>query len=592
MKKILNILVKLFMLLTLINSCSKDFLDKQPLDQYGGQAVWNDLQLMETFTNNIYAGIYHGFEGKIGMQMLCDEAMRVADRGAVNVTNSLVSPSDYSVFNSQVGQMKLRWENIYINIRACNLFLSQAEKNTYSDQAFKNRLVGEVHFLRAYYYHTLAFMYGGVPIIKNPYSLNDDPLIARNTFEETIKFIIEECDSAANNLPIKHADAQNGRATKGAALALKSRILLYAASDLYNNSSWTAGYSNPELVGYVEGDRQSRWLAAKNAAKAVMDLNVYNLYKGDPAPGDDIVKNYTDIFLLKQTSEDIFVRFFTQNSMQTTEIYHPGLHNMPGGYHAHGSNNPIGESVDDYEMNDGTKFDWSNPVHKASPYQNREPRLYANILYDGAQWRQRPADVVPLDPLGIIQTGFYENADGTWRGGLDTRNSPIEDWNNTGSGYYQRKCIDPSYVFQYQVQESPWRFIRYTEILLNYAEACNELNEDPEATKYIDLIRKRAGLPGMTTTGSALRESIRHERRIELMFEGQRYFDIRRWMIAPQVMGQNATGVDIRYKSGQSKPVYSVIKIQNRSWKDRSYFMPIKLDEMNKNKLLIQNPLY
>lgn len=191
----------------------------------------------------------------------------------------------------------------------------------------------------------------------------------------------------------------------------------------------------------------------------------------------------------------------------------------------------------------------------------------------------------------MIQTGFYENANGTLRPGLDTRQSPIEGFNGTGSGYYQRKQIDPSYPFQYQVQESSWRHIRYTEVLLNYVEACNETGDDAEARRYLNMIRIRAGLPDISTGGGQLRESIRHERRIELMFEGQRYFDIRRWMIAPKVM-VNAMGIDIKYKFGQTVPVYTSLKVQNRSWRDRSYFMPIRLEEMNKNKLLMQNPLY
>ncbi len=153
------------------------------------------------------------------------------------------------------------------------------------------------------------------------------------------------------------------------------------------------------------------------------------------------------------------------------------------------------------------------------------------------------------------------------------KKKPIEDWNNTGSGYYQKKYIDPTYVFQYEVQQSPWRYIRYTEILLSYAEACNELSEDVEAKKYLNMIRKRVGLPAISSTGNQLREDIRHERRVELMFEGQRYWDIR-WMIAPQVI-VNATGVDIRYNIGQSKPIYKVIPAQARLWNNRSYFMPI-----------------
>ena len=587
-----NILYSIICLLTLVpmSSCS-DFLDKQPLDQYGEGAVWNDLALMETFVNNIYYEVPHGFQGKIGLTMVCDESMRVSDRGASNVTKSLITPSDYSIFENQPLQQRMTWSHIYKQVRACNLFLEQAAEHIYEDEALKDRLTGEVYFLRAFYYHILSFMYGGFPIIDKTYGLADDPLIARNSFEDCIKFIAGDCDKAAALLPLNHESTNLGRATKGAALALKSRVLLFAASDLFHNSSWAKGYTNPEFISYTKGDRASYWRLAKDAAKAVIDLNVYDLYKKEPTPEDNLIKNYEDIFILKNTCEDIFFRSFTQVSMETTEMYHPGLHNSSNGYHGHGSNNPIGQLADAFEMSNGERFDWNNPKHKAEPYVNREPRFYADILYDGAQWRVRPIDVRPLDPVGIMQTGFYEQADGSWSGGLDTRNSPIEDWNGTGSGYYRKKGIDPAYDAQYQVQESPWRFIRYAEVLLNYAEACQELGENAEAQKSINMLRKRVGLPGINSTGDKLRQDIRHERRVELAFEDLRYFDIRRWMIAPQVM-VNAEGIDIRYHKGQDKPVYSVIDIQTRAWKDQSYFMPIKLDEMNKNNLLIQNPLY
>lgn len=584
--KRLNYSIISLILLFAISSCN-DFLDKQPRDQYGEDAVWGDLALMETFVNNIYYEIPHGFEGKIGMCMICDEAMRTSDRGASNVTKSLVSPSDYSIFDTQPLHQRMRWSNIYKQVRACNLFLEQVEMHSYEDKDLQQRLTGEVHFLRAYYYHILAFMYGGFPIITKTYGLNDDPMVARDSFEDCIKFISEECDKAAGLLPTEHESSNLGRATKGAALALKSRVLLYAASELFHNNSWAKGYEHPELIGYVGGDRATFWEAAKNAAKDVINLNVYDLYKAS----DNLIENYEKIFIEKNTCEDIFFRSFTQVSMESTEAYHPGLHNSPNGYHGHGSNNPIGQLVDEFEMSNGERFDWDNPLHKAAPYENREPRFYADILYDGAQWRVRPIDVRPLDAIGIIQTGFYEQTDGSWSGGLDTRSSSVEDWNGSGSGYYRKKGIDPAYDAQYQVQESPWRFIRYAEILLNYAEACQELGEDTEAQKYINMIRSRVGLPNITSTGDKLRQDIRHERKIELAFEDQRYFDIRRWMIAPQAI-VNAQGIDIRYHLNADKPIYNVIEVQSREWKDQSYLMPIKLDEINKNNLLIQNPLY
>ena len=590
MKKI----IKLQLVILLMCSSCSDFLDKSPLDQFGEDLVWEDLSLIETFVNNIYWNIYHGFDGKIGMHMLCDEAIRASDRNANRVVRSEVTPSSMQAFG-EVGQQKLRWQHLYTYVRACNLFFENTKEREYDDQEYLKRLTGEVHFLRGFIYYWLIVQYGGVPVIDKSFSLDDDFLVSRDPLDKGIQFVVDECDMAFGLLPTVHDDNNVGRATKGAALALKSRMLLYAASELVNNPSWAANYAHPELISYTSGDRHSRWIAARDAAKAVMDMNMYELHKGDPSPEDDIVRNLDETYLLKETKEDIFVRFFLTRTWDT-EQYQPGLHMSSGGYHCQGTNNPTQNVVDRFEMADGSKFDWNNPEHKAAPYKNREPRFYSNILYDGAQWMRRPDDIFLLDPLGIIQTGYYENADGTTRGGLDTRNSPppCEDWNSTYSGYYQKKHIDPTVSPWFYVQDLPWRHFRYAEILLNYAEACNELGEDAEAVKYINMIRKRAGLPGINSNGNQLREDIRHERSVELMFEAQRYWDIRRWMIAPQVISGFAQCIDILYPYGETVPIYAPKDVSDRpmTWNNRAYFMPIELNEINRNENLIQNPLY
>ncbi|MDQ3843193.1 MAG: RagB/SusD family nutrient uptake outer membrane protein, partial [Bacteroidota bacterium] len=251
--------------------------------------------------------------------------------------------------------------------------------------------------------------------------------------------------------------------------------------------------------------------------------------------------------------------------------------------------------ADAYEMKDGTPFSWANPQQAADPYKNRDPRFYASILYEGAQWRQRPADVRASDPVGIVQVGFYKKADGTIVPGLDTRKSPIEDWNGGYTGYYLRKFIDPNIDHQYNKQQWPWRRFRYAEVLLNYAEACIALGQEDEARTYINMIRKRAGMPNITDAGQALVNRYRNERRIELAYEEHRFYDVRRWLIAPEVY-QDAMGVSV---TGNLNPdgsitsrTYSVVTAQTRQWNPRFYFLPIKLDEMNRNKKLVQNPLY
>jgi hypothetical protein len=585
-------------------SCKKDFMNVSPVDQFGDGTVWNDQALIQTFVNNIYSGVPHGFSN-IMMASISDESMYNADFGTSNITKSLVTPSDQSIFaaNYWCGNRLrlLNWENAYKFVRSANLFFEKID-NAPVEAANKDKMKGEVHFLRAYLYHNLVSMYGGVPIITKSFGLNDDFAVPRDSYENCIKFITEECDKAAALLPLTQSSADKGRATKGAALALKARVLLHAASDFYNsNGSWAGSYANKELIGYVGGDRTARWQAAKNAAKAVMDLGQYALYMPNPADQAEAEKNYGDIFLKNETSEDIFVRYFTTKVDEQWHGYNPGLYNAPNGYHGWGSNTPIGQLVDAYEMKDGTSFSWSNPAHAAEPYKNREPRFYASILYEGAKWRQRPADVVSRDPVGKIQVGFWEKWNASANkmeviAGLDTRKSPIEDWNGTYTGYFLKKFMDPTVDAQFTKQTQPWRYIRYTEIVLNYVEACLALGQEAEAKTYLNMIRKRAGMPDVTESGQALINRYRHERQIELAYEDHRYYDVRRWMTAPQAY-TNAKGVDVRYKLNPDKttsatPTYSVIDAQQRAWNNRFYFLPINIDELNRNNKLIQNPLY
>lgn len=589
MKKIIYNLLGLFILIQ-VSSCDK-VLDKQPLGEFSEGAVWSDLAMMEHFVNNIYYNVSQSFDRPM-LGALTDESLMdpASDYGQVNTMKSLITASDLITFDRGYTTQKMRWENCYSNIRACNLFLEQVELHTYTNEALKNRLTGEVHFLRAYYYHTLVFLYGGVPIITKAYKLSDDFMVARSTFEQSIKFILDECDAATALLPLIQTDNNYGRVTKGAALSLKARVMLYAASDLYNsNAVWAKGYNHPELIGYVGGDRTARWKAAKDAASAVINLGIYSLYKAEPAPSDSIAQNYSEIFTLKKTSEDIFVRNFTSANQAWT--YNIGIQNLPCGYHGWSNIYPLNNMVDDYEMSNGDKFYWNNPEHYANPYKNREPRFYSDIFYDGAKWRTRPSDVIALDPVGIVQTGTYEQSNGSWVDGLDGKNSPVSTWSGTHTGYYLRKFQDITVDAPLVISPVPWHFIRYAEVLLSYAEASMELGQEPEARQYVNMIRKRAGLPGISTSGDALRQSIRHERKIELMFEDKRFFDIRRWMIAPQVI-TDGYGLNIKYALGVNKPAYNIIKVTERNWINSFYFLPIKLDEMNRNSLLFQNPLY
>jgi hypothetical protein len=305
------------------------------------------------------------------------------------------------------------------------------------------------------------------------------------------------------------------------------------------------------------------------------------------------------------TNELLFMRTFTLERVENGMRH--GLEHGPNGYNNWAGNTPIQQLVDDYEMMDGTKFDWNNPAHKADPYMNREPRFYASILYDGAPWKPRGR---AEDPVNEIQTGTYFVTTSKFPG-LDTRQGPIENWNGSHTGYYIRKFIDadPAIRDNTTPQTVPWPFFRYTEAIFNYVEACIELGQDVEALIWLNKIRFRAGMPALTETGLALKQRYQNERRIEMVYEEQRYHDARRWMIAPQTLGRKVKYIDIvaTLKAGATAPVpyrkdktkfdyvYTPIEnntLENRQWLDKMYYRPITLGEVQRNGKLIQNPGY
>lgn len=555
MKKLYSILL----FLGILSSCNDNFLDITPIDRYSDATVWTDEALVTSFVNNIYEGQKWGFH-TVMLSSLCDESMEVWAWESQPVVQCELSPSYQGILGPGFWIMSFQnitWNTLYKNIRACNIFLENIQKYNLQGDTI-NRLKGEVLYLRGYFYYWLLAQWGGVPLIDKVFTQNDELKVSRNTFEETVKFIVKDLDEAASILPL---NGDKTRATKGAALALKSRILLYAASDLYvSQSQWAKGYEHPELIGYVNGNQEERWKNAKQAAKDVIDLNIYHLYGENQSWKDvnEAITNYENIFLCHTSDEDIMLQYYDLVNHNSSDFQLPrvGLFNSPNGFHGWGGNTPTGQLVDSYEMIDGNKFSWHNQVQATNPYKNRDPRFYACILYDGSHWRARPDDTADADPNGIVQTGYYQQADGSYTPGLDTRQGPIEDWNGTYTGYYMRKFIDPTVNHQYDKQNFPWRQIRYAEILLNYAEACLELKEEKEARKYINMIRKRAGMPDVpsTETGDVLVERYRNERKIELAYEQHRYFDIRRWMIAPDVI-KTAQGIDIRYPYNSHNPL-------------------------------------
>ncbi|MFC0774202.1 RagB/SusD family nutrient uptake outer membrane protein [Terrimonas alba] len=613
----------LFLLFTL--SCKRDFLDVQPKDKVSSDLTWADGALSQAFVYGIYAYLgYGGFEEQ-ALAAYTDEAMFThAGRNINTFTQGSETASSLGWLSNTY-----EWKQMYKAIRVANIAILNLPDATFTDQVLKDRLLGEAHFLRAYYYHQLLRFYGGVPLIEKVYGLNEDYSVARNTFEECVNFIVADLDKAAQLLEGKPITA--GRTSKIAAMALKSRVLLYAASDLHDgptakaNSSVLSGYANLDLLAYPSGSQESRWQAAKAAAKAVIDAaQGYKLNLTAPVSAEDGRLNYMSIALGGKSAapgadavaavELIFQRshtaLYTEEDNWPLGGIHYGINNGPNGYHNWAGNTPIQQLVDDYEMMDGTKFDWSNPLHKADPYAERDPRFYATILYDGAEWKPRPADVAAVDPVNQIQTGYYDNGSGGLINGVDTRESPVENWNGSRTHYYTRKFIDPNPALpdnQSNAQVIPWPFIRYTEMVLNYIEACIETGDEAEAIIWLNKIRFRAGMPAVTDAGAALVARYRNERRIELAYEEHRYHDARRWMIPAQTVGRGIKAINIvaKLKPGKSALVpyrydktvytYTYTPVDNtenetRVWNDKMYYRAISRDEINTNSKLVNNP--
>jgi hypothetical protein len=604
-------------------SCKKDFLSVDPPTAISSELVWKDPSLAQAFVTEIYNGLSVGGFNEQMLSSLSDESMFThPNRGIDLVNGSTINPTTLGWVDDTYG-----YNPMYNRIRSCNITIEKLEggDNAITDQNVKDRLLGEAYFLRAYFYQQLLRYYGSVPIIAKSYGLDDNFAVKRATYEECVTFILADCEKSITYLTGKTLD--KGRTSALAAMALKSRVLLYAASDLHDiptaklKSATISAFANPEFLGYLTGDRSTRWRDAQTAAKAVIDAKAgYKLDLTAAATQEEGRINYKSVAMgggskapgidAAASTDLIFARYFIDRSDMRY-----GRANGPNGYHNWAGNTPIGLLVDDYEMADGTAFSWSNPIQKAAPYVNRDPRLYATILFDGADWKPRDKVSGNVDPANQIQTGEYDLQDGgsviTIKG-LDTRGSSIENWNGSWTGYYTQKFIDPdpNIVEASNPQFVPWPFFRYTEAVLNYIEASIELGETSNAIMWLNRIRFRSGMPAVTVTSAdELREVYRHERRIEMAYEEQRYHDTRRWMIAPQTLGRKTTYIKVtgKFKPGKtlSAPYHYDPSIynytytptvetaqENRKWEDKIYFRPFSRDEINRNKELIQNPGY
>jgi len=530
-----HIKVIVIFLSTCFFACEKNVLDKKPLDVIDEELVWTDANLAQLYLNNVYLQI----AGGLGRSLDC--ATEIAEGGHNWHSSQPYNTGEITPANSPYSEA---WSH-YSVIRNLNEFLSKYDMSQ-GDETANNQLRGQALFLRAYFYTELINFFGGVPIITTAQALEDDLNVARNTYDECVEFIEEDLTTAAVLLPLEWDGAEVGKATEGAALALKSRLLLYAASPLNN----------------AQNDR-AKWQKAADAARAVIDLNTYSLY------GD-----YNKLFLTDNNEEVIFDIQFAYPYRTNDWDYTSNPQGFGGAY---GMTRPTQELIDRYEMNSGKSIHENGSEYNAAdPYINRDPRFYASILHNGASWRNRTLETFVNGASG---PGIYDE--------YATSNSM--------TGYYIKKFLNESNPIIYGDNRGNenWILIRYAEILLNYAETQLNLGNDGEARIYMNLVRERVGMPGIPAAeiGDVLRNRYVNERTIELAFEEHHFFDVRRWKTAPELLNVPVHKMMIT-KGSNGTLSYAIQVMEPRIWRDAFYHLPIPEEEIDKNPNLAQNDGY
>ncbi|WP_236675818.1 RagB/SusD family nutrient uptake outer membrane protein [Chryseolinea lacunae] len=541
----------------LLSACNGDLLDVKPTDRISDEAIASDSSLFEDFVINRYMGVRlmdkeaegtppgfgRGFEYALWAS-LTDEAIYNNDDNTWVVQRGQLAPENTGIAGTL-------WSRSYRSIRECNYALAQIGALKMSASR-KQRLEAELKFIRAYRYHDLIRNYGSVVLMGDlVYALQDnlsDPkLFQKSTIAEGLQYVTTQLDQAASGLPANNdSNWKLGRATKGAALALKSRLALYAASPLYSAGSWQQ---------------------AADAAKAVMTLG-YSLHA-----------DYRSLFQTPSSGEIIFERLYAVGARHVCLE----ISNGPNGFGGWAGNSPLQNLVDAYEVkvdaNTAVPFDWNNAAHVADPYANRDPRFYASILYNGADYRGRE-----------IETFLP--------GGKDSKDGR-DNWNASKTGYYLLKFLDDKLPIDNPWDVAgvqPWIYLRYAEVLLNYAEAQNEVaGADASVYDAINQIRDRAGMPDLPAglTQSEMREAIRRERQVELAFEEHRFYDVRRWKIAIDTENEPAYGISITKNADNSLTYAKKVALDGRKFEEQHYWLPIPRAEiLSSGNQLDQNPNY
>lgn len=557
-------------------SCQDDFLDKQPLDKLSEEAVFNSAALCESYVNALYNVLPDPFqEGNIGT--ISDEGFfryggsstRYIADGSMTPSNVMYEEEGGQAHNTRTTTLNI-WNRAYEWIYRMNYLLNYINENgTEMDDESRDRLVGEVYFLRAWAYYNLIQRYAGVPIITKTYGLDDEYNAKRDNFDDCVDFILKDLESAEKLLPEKE-NCVLGRINKDIVLALRCRVTMLAASPLFNDPENPTG-----SIFRGQYDFNGKWERAYKAAKAIVD-------RADVDGAYSLDDTYDGFWKDVNSPELIWAKYFISNadpdvnSTKKAQLYYSVVY-----FNGWTSFNPTQAMMLDYEMTNGKKiFEPDSGYDPDHPFENRDPRFYYSCAAPFSKYCNTDNEGYHENELLLYL--LYENttiddfAAGKTEPAWTSRGTHLWHATNTMGLELNKWYIPEKPITESEVGSVLYPWFRLGEMYLNLAECAYMLGYEDECRTYINKVRQRADvmMPEVTETGEALWDRVVNERRIELAFEFIRYFDLRRWKTAEFYENIPFAGMRtmILKNGAQADTVYRVVRPYDESRNNTCYY--------------------
>lgn len=576
-----------------LSSCN-DILDTTPTNILTDPTVWVNKEAIDAYVGKMYdqmqvedLNYYVDSEAQYPSQVT-DEATRSYTWGSAN--------------NELIPEGMFGWWG-YEQVRNVNTFLSKIQTATILTQEQCNVYEAEARFCRAMDYFAMVKRYGGVPLITEAQVYNGGNMeslrIPRSKESEVYDFIQKECEEIAAILPETRADDEKYRATRYAVYALECRAMLYAASEAKYGTVQLDG-----LVGISADKANGYWQAAKAAAEKIMNSGKYALYNGQ----SDRAENFQYLFLDKSNDEQIFTKAFDSSNKGETFDYYNAPQSFKVDYGC--VTNPTEDLVAEYEYIDGSEGTLKvndaqgNPIKYDNPvdlFKDKDPRLLATVIYPFCPWQGGTVEIrkgiVKSDGSIVTASSLNDKFEGTSTT-IAGKDGALTSGDVTKTGFYIKKFMNSTKQVGYGYGDTNWMVFRYGEVLLNYAEACIELGDEADALKAVNMIRERAGIAKHTSVN---RDQVRHERKMELAFENHRWWDIRRWHIADQLLNAKkfkALNPYLLWEDGKDvSQMKYIFKIEDapkntRTFLSKLYYERIPSSAISTNPNIVQNPGY